>query len=111
MAFCICATALRLMSGLINVPEASGLPMGTWSICGAMSCLESFGKMDECAKTRRVEVQRCPAVPTAPKTMARTAKSKLALGATMIALLPPSSSKLRPRRRPTVSADDTAHAR
>src|SRR5208283_4159401 len=52
---------------------------------------------------RRVVVQRWPAVPTAPNRMARMAKSRSAVGATMMALLPPSSRRLRPRRRLTIS--------
>ena len=50
---------------------------------------------------RRSEVQRCPAVPTAEKTMARTAMSRSAEGATIIALLPPSSRIGRPQRAAT----------
>ena len=52
---------------------------------------------------RRVVVQRWPAVPTAPKRIAVVARSRLALGVTMIALFPPSSSNVRPRRRVTTS--------
>src|SRR3990170_6288472 len=52
----------------------------------------------------RVVVQRCPEVPTAPKRMARTARSKGASSATRMALLPPSSSMVRPKRLDTVSA-------
>ena len=40
---------------------------------------------------RRVEVQRCPAVPRAPNTIARVARSRFASSVMMIALLPPSS--------------------
>ena len=43
-------------------------------------------------------VQRWPAVPTAPKSIARTASSGRRDGVTMIALLPPSSSSVRPSR-------------
>ena len=42
------------------------------------------GKMDSWAKMRRVEVQRWPAVPTAPNTIARIAEIQFALGATMM---------------------------
>ena len=52
---------------------------------------------------RRVVVQRWPAVPTAPNRMARMARSRSAVGVTMMALLPPSSRRLRPRRRLTTS--------
>ena len=51
--------------------------------------------------SRRSEVQRCPAVPTAEKTIARTAMSRSAEGATIIALLPPSSRIGRPNRAAT----------
>src|SRR5271170_7231051 len=47
------------------------------------------------------EVQRCPAVPTAEKTIARIAMSRSAEGATIIALLPPSSRIGRPNRAAT----------
>lgn len=50
---------------------------------------------------RRSVVHRCPAVPTAAKVIARVASSRSALGATIIALLPPSSRIARPRRSPT----------
>ena len=46
-------------------------------------------------------MQRCPAVPTAENTMARRARSRSAEGATIMALLPPSSSRLRPKRAAT----------
>ena len=52
--------------------------------------------------TRRSEVQRCPAVPTAENTIARTAMSRSAEGATIIALLPPSSRIGRPKRAATL---------
>ena len=54
-------------------------------------------------RSRRVEVQRCPAVPTAPKSTARTARSRSASSRTMTALLPPSSKSERPIRRATAS--------
>ncbi len=53
---------------------------------------------------RRVLVHRCPAVPHAPNRMAGSTRSMFALGVTMIALLPPNSRIVRPRRFPTVSA-------
>ena len=53
---------------------------------------------------RRVVVHRCPAVPTAPKRIARTARSRFASSVTMIPLFPPSSRIVRPRRRATASA-------
>jgi hypothetical protein len=51
-------------------------------------------RRDSCTISRRSVVQRWPAVPmAAANTIARTARSRSALGATIIALLPPSSSK------------------
>src|SRR5436190_9695733 len=54
--------------------------------------------------TRRVDVQRCPAVPTAPKKIDCTAMSRSALGVTINALLPPSSRMVRPSRPLTALA-------
>ena len=54
--------------------------------------------MLSCTISRRRLVQRWPAVPTALKTTARTARSRSALGATTMPLLPPSSSSERPSR-------------
>ncbi len=51
-------------------------------------------------------MQRCPAVPTAPKTIARTAISRSAEGATIIALLPPSSRIGLPQRAITAGPTD-----
>ena len=48
-----------------------------------------------------VEVHRCPAVPTAPKTAPITVIFTSASGVTIIALLPPSSSKDFPNLAPT----------
>ena len=51
---------------------------------------------------RLVEVHRCPAVPTAPKTAPITVISRSASGVTMIALLPPNSNNALPKRPATV---------
>ena len=51
---------------------------------------------------RRVEVHRCPAVPTDPKTTAGITKSILAVSSIIIALLPPSSSIVFPNLSETV---------
>ena len=51
-----------------------------------------------------VEVQRCPAVPTAPKTAPITVIFISACGLTMIALFPPSSKSDLPNLLATVSA-------
>ena len=56
------------------------------------------------AMTRRSVVQRCPAVPAAENTMPRTARDRSADGATIAALLPPSSSSARPNRAATRGA-------
>ena len=66
---------------------------------------------ERCTSTRRVVVQRWPAVPTAPNTMAGTASFRSAVSSTMMALLPPSSSRLLPSRRATRSADVAADGR
>ena len=60
--------------------------------------------MLSCTMSRRSVVQRWPAVPAAAKMMARVASSRSAVGVTIIALLPPSSSRQRPRRLATVWA-------
>ena len=59
---------------------------------------------DSCAITRRRLVHRCPAVPAAANTIPRVASSRSADGATTAALLPPSSSRHRPRRAATRGA-------
>ena len=46
----------------------------------------------------RVEVQRCPAVPTAPNTAPITVILISASGVTIIALFPPSSNNDFPKR-------------
>ncbi len=63
-----------------------------------------FAATLSCTIRRRSVVQRCPAVPTAAKVIARVASSRSALGATIIALLPPSSRMARPKRSPTRAA-------
>ena len=54
----------------------------------------------------RVEVQRCPAVPTAPKTVQMMVVFILAEGVTIIALFPPSSNRHFPKRLATVFATE-----
>ncbi len=66
------------------------------------STISSF--TDSWAINRRKVVQRCPAVPTAPNRMPRTARSRSALGARIIALLPPSSRMQRAKRAATRGA-------
>src|SRR5690606_757969 len=50
---------------------------------------------------RRVVVQRCPAVPTAPKTAPTNTILKSACSDTIIALLPPNSKIVLPKRPAT----------
>ena len=49
-------------------------------------------------------VQRCPAVPTAPKTMEGAASFRSAVPVRIMALLPPSSKMIRPSRSATIRA-------
>ena len=51
-----------------------------------------------CSTSLLVVVQRCPAVPTHANTAARTTMSTSALSSTRIALLPPSSRMVLPKR-------------
>ena len=51
---------------------------------------------------RRVEVQRCPAVPTEPNNTAVIAIFKSAFSERIMALLPPNSNNERPKRSPTI---------
>jgi hypothetical protein len=64
----------------------------------------SASAMLSCTIRRRSDVQRWPAVPTAAKVTARAAISRSALGATIMALLPPSSRMARPKRSATCTA-------
>src|SRR5438045_3869933 len=54
--------------------------------------------------SRRVDVHRCPAVPTAPNSTDGTTRSRSASGATTTALLPAHSSRHLPKRPATVVA-------
>src|SRR5207248_1579068 len=60
------STAALSIIGPITVSRSSGFP-----ICRLLYAASNFSRIvaatDSCAMTRRVEVQRCPAVPTAPK--------------------------------------------
>ena len=57
-----------------------------------------------CAITRRVDVQRCPAVPTAPNAIPGIARSRSAVSSIIMALLPPNSNIVLPKRWETTSA-------
>ena len=61
----------------------------------------SSSRIERWTMRRLKEVQRCPAVPTAENRIARTAMSRSAEGATIMALLPPSSRMARPNRAAT----------
>ena len=65
--------------------------------------------MLSCTIIRRSDVHRWPAVPAAANTMPRTARSRSADGATTVALLPPSSSRLWPNRAATRGPTAAAH--
>ena len=54
---------------------------------------------------RRVLVQRCPAVPTAPKTHPINAIERSASFEIITALLPPNSKIVLPKRAATVAAN------
>ena len=69
----------------------------------------SSSAIDSCAITRRSVVQRWPAVPAAENTMPRTARSRSADGATIAALLPPSSSRHAAEPAATRGRDRAAH--
>ena len=69
----------------------------------------SWSATEECTNRRRRVVQRWPAVPAAANTTPRRARSRSADGATMAPLLPPSSSRVRPKRAATTGADLAAH--
>ena len=56
---------------------------------------------------RRVLVQRWPAVPDGAEQDCARGEIEIGAGATMMALLPPSSRMVLPKRRPTDSATRT----
>jgi len=60
--------------------------------------------IDSCTMSRRSDVQRWPAVPTAENTIARSARSRSADGATISALFPPSSRIVRASRCAAIAA-------
>ncbi len=94
------SSAASLMSGPTSVALSRGSPTGSRPYTAARRSTSS-STIDVCAMTRRMLVQRCPAVPAAAKTIPRTARSRSALGATMAALLPPSSRRVLPKRAAT----------
>ncbi len=73
-------TAVAVLNGPINVLATSGSPIFTCWYALASRLVSSLA-MVWWAMMRRVLVQRCPAVPTAPKRMARVAKSRSASAA------------------------------
>ena len=70
----------------------------------------SSSRTDVWTISRRRLVHRWPAVPTAEKAMPRVARSRSAVGATIAALLPPSSRISRPNRDGDDRGDGAAHA-
>eukprot|EP00158_Paraphelidium_tribonemae_P000122 Partr_v1_DN17237_c0_g2_i1_m19494 putative NA len=94
-------TAAGVCSGPISVPGASGSPMAIVPYA-LTSRATNASYSDSWISSRRNDVQRWPAVPTAPNTAARSARSVAASGMTMVALLPPSSRMVRPKRACTV---------
>src|SRR5574340_214919 len=100
-ACCIASNAARSISGPTSTPASRGSPI-TSDERARSSRARSSSWIAACAIPRRVVVQRWPAVPQAPKTMPRTARSRSAEGATTTALLPPSSSRQRPNRAATL---------
>src|SRR5208283_755170 len=70
----------------------------------AASRRTTSASIDSCTSSRRVVVQRWPAVPAAPKTTAGMTRPRSASAATMIALLPEHSSRQRPKRPATTCA-------
>ena len=99
------SAARASISGPTKVPFAIGFPIGNRAYA-AFRRLMTSAYRDECTYRRRNVVQRWPHVPTAPNTIPRIASSKSALGATIAALFPPSSSKTLPSLRPTTSATE-----
>src|SRR5205823_13923535 len=91
------------MSGPITVLRSSGFPIAK-DLYAVKSLRRTLDATDSCTITRRVDVQRWPAVPTAPKKIDCVAISMFALGATISGLLPPSSMIDRPKRQCTVFA-------
>src|SRR5437667_11745618 len=78
------------MSGPITVLSSSGLPIAK-DLYAAKSLFRTFDATDSWMITRRVEVQRCPAVPTAPKKIDCVAISMSALGGNNALIVAPSA--------------------
>ena len=76
------------ISGPISVAGSSGSPMRTCAYAAREPRERARRLRARCTISRRVVVQRWPAVPTAPNTTAGTTRSRSASSATMIALLP-----------------------
>ena len=73
-----------------------------WICRRRLACSSSPGRCPLWRNSRRFEVHRCPAVPTAAKSTARSVRSRSASSMTMMPLFPPSSRRLRPIRLATV---------
>ena len=103
------SNAASSISGPISVPGARGSPIFTWREQLLAAAPTSSSATLSWTISRRSVVQRWPAVPAAENRIARAASSRSALGATIIALLPPSSSSTRPKRCGDARADRAAH--
>ncbi len=79
-------TARRFTSGPMSVSSSSGSPIFTCRYA-AISASVIRAAMPRCRNSRRVVVQRCPAVPTAPNSTARSARSRLASSITINAVV------------------------
>ena len=95
---------LRRSAARRACPSASGSPIGRPRVDARASRSTRASATSSCTISRRIVVQRWPAVPAAAKTIPRAARSRSADGATTAALLPPSSSRLRPKRAATRGA-------
>ena len=100
------------MSGPTSVPASSGSPMRIDAVGALQTRREHVVDDRSCTIRRRSEVQRWPAVPAAANSdRPRRRDRDRPTGATIMALLPPSSSSERPKRRGDARADRAAHAR
>src|SRR5437879_13794551 len=97
------STAPLSINGPIKVFLSSGLPIGS-DLYAANNFLRTWSATDSCMMTRRVEVQRWLAVPTAPKKIDCVAICRSAVGQTSSALFPLSSMIVLANRPWTVFA-------
>ncbi len=101
-AFCIASKAWPSISGPTSASLAGGVADGDARVDGFE--LRDQRVVDALLHDEPAQgVQRWPAVPMAAKATARSVRSRSADGVTMEALLPPSSSMARPKRRASLS--------